>query len=386
MNSVDKPFGAWAGTRTPRLLIVGEAWGEGEATLRKPFVGESGKELWHMLGEALPNDLHGDSHRDASAMHRYGLAWVQKRLAWMNAHGIAMTNVFNLRPPGGNDIANLCGSRKDVPKSYQHEPIKSGKYILEKYLPALDRLRQEIAESRPNLIICCGAIASWALLGNPKIGAIRGAVAQGNDIAGGAKCLPVYHPASVLRIWDWRPIVVADLTKAWRECEFPEIRRPERYVTVNPTIEAVEAFADRVCANPPPELACDIETGCKMIKCVGFGPSIREALVIPFVDLTHPSGSYWPTIEDELRAWRACQRLLACGSRIVGQNFLYDLQYLIPAGMRPINVTEDTMLLHHSMFPEMEKGLGFLGSIYTNEASWKLMNRRKADEVEKADE
>jgi hypothetical protein len=31
------------------------------------------------------------------------------------------------------------------------------------------------------------------------------------------------------------------------------------------------------------------------------------------------------------------------------------------------------MLLHHALQPESEKGLGFLGSVYTNEASWKLM-------------
>jgi hypothetical protein len=43
------------------------------------------------------------------------------------------------------------------------------------------------------------------------------------------------------------------------------------------------------------------------------------------------------------------------------------------------------MLLHHSLFPEMLKGLGFLGSIYTNEQSWKLMSRPKAD-TEKRDE
>jgi hypothetical protein len=33
----------------------------------------------------------------------------------------------------------------------------------------------------------------------------------------------------------------------------------------------------------------------------------------------------------------------------------------------------------------MNKGLGFLASIYSNESSWKLMRRRKAD-TEKADE
>jgi hypothetical protein len=34
------------------------------------------------------------------------------------------------------------------------------------------------------------------------------------------------------------------------------------------------------------------------------------------------------------------------------------------------------MLLHHALQPESEKSLGFLGSIYTGEASWKLMRQR----------
>jgi hypothetical protein len=43
------------------------------------------------------------------------------------------------------------------------------------------------------------------------------------------------------------------------------------------------------------------------------------------------------------------------------------------------------MMLHHSLYPEMKKSLGFLGSIYTDEASWKLMRQEKTD-TEKRDE
>ena len=67
------------------------------------------------------------------------------------------------------------------------------------------------------------------------------------------------------------------------------------------------------------------------------------------------------------------------------QNGMYDLQYLLKMGLRPKALAEDTMLMHHSMFPELQKGLGFLGSIYTNESSWKLMRRKRPD-VEKSDE
>jgi len=41
------------------------------------------------------------------------------------------------------------------------------------------------------------------------------------------------------------------------------------------------------------------------------------------------------------------------------------------------------MLAHHALQPESEKGLGFLGSVYTNEPSWKLMRARGKGTIKK---
>ena len=65
------------------------------------------------------------------------------------------------------------------------------------------------------------------------------------------------------------------------------------------------------------------------------------------------------------------------------QNGMYDLQYIFRWGIKTRNAAHDTMLLHHSLYPEMRKGLGFLGSIYSNEAAWKMMGRPKADTVKR---
>jgi hypothetical protein len=45
--------------------------------------------------------------------------------------------------------------------------------------------------------------------------------------------------------------------------------------------------------------------------------------------------------------------------------------------IKVIGAAEDTMLLHHAIQPESLKGLGFLGSIYSDERAWKGMNDRK---------
>jgi DNA polymerase I-like protein with 3'-5' exonuclease and polymerase domains len=77
------------------------------------------------------------------------------------------------------------------------------------------------------------------------------------------------------------------------------------------------------------------------------------------------------------------EALLASAIPKVFQNGVYDLQYLLRMGLTVNNCAHDTMLLHHSLFPEMKKGLGFLASIYSSEASWKLMRHEKADTVKR---
>jgi hypothetical protein len=40
------------------------------------------------------------------------------------------------------------------------------------------------------------------------------------------------------------------------------------------------------------------------------------------------------------------------------------------------NYDDDTMLMHHALQPESNKGLGFLGSVYTDRSSWKTMRTK----------
>jgi uracil-DNA glycosylase len=204
------------------------------------------------------------------------------------------------------------------------------------------------------------------------------------------KLLPTYHPAAVLRAWHWRVIVLADLLKGQRERHSPAVSRPVRAIRISPSIGEVESWTERALrgdANSPPArlLAPDIETLNGQIRCIGFARSVQDVLVIPFVArLT--GGSYWGEEEHELRAWGCVRALLESDIPKVGQNFLFDLQYLTRYGIRCRNVLHDTMLLHHTLFPEMQKGLGFLASVYCNEFAYKLLRRHKGEEELKRDE
>lgn len=402
-------FAATSGPVHPRMVLCGEAWGESEENCHKPFAGESGKELWRMLGEAMP-DIEPELHAAASAMHRYGEAWIKSREAWLAAAGIAMTNVLAFRPPG-NKIEELCyGSKKEAGElAGSYPPLARGKYLREEYLGELDRLGTEIFTWNPNLVVALGNTACWAVLQATNIGSIRGAVTntcsmrawhdsrpvsselpvQNPSLAREYKCLSTYHPAGVLRQWAWRPIVVADLMKAHREAGFPEIRRPQRKILVSPSLAEMYQWENETFelwkSGHVEWLAPDIETAAGQITCIGFARSQSEAMVIPFWDRAKPGYNYWETQQFERDAFDVMARLLESEIPKIWQNGMYDIQYLTRYGIQPRNNLADTMLLHHSLFPELQKGLGFLGSIYTGESSWKLLRKRKAD-TEKKDE
>jgi hypothetical protein len=219
-----------------------------------------------------------------------------------------------------------------------------------------------------------GNTACWAVLGQSTITKVRGNTTLSTHTVADFKVLPTYHPAAVFRQWQLRPIVIMDLVKAERESHFPEIRRPYRAIWIEPTLEDMERFYStyiQTCEL----LSVDIETAGTHITCIGFAPSPTLALVIPFHDATKANRSYWPTKELELLAWQFVRRVIENPQiKKTFQNGLYDIAFLWRAyGIRTFGSEHDPMLLHHALQPESLKGLGFLGSIYTDEGSWKHM-------------
>lgn len=380
------PFAAWAGPRNARIVILGEAWGEKEDLTKQPFAGSSGQELFRMLGEAAP-DLAPALHSSICSAMPYGARWLDLRGEWLSEASVAFTNTLNFRPPD-NKLDSLCVKKGDLANANAAlPPLSLGKYLpSELALPELTRLRAELEECAPNLVVLCGNTACWAMLRQTNITAIRGNAAWGT-VAGGprVKCLPTFHPAGVLRQWAWRPIVIADLMKGFRESLSPTISRPEREILVDPTLSEVKEWIDETLANPPALLACDTETAIGQVTMIGFARSRSEALLIPLFDKRFDGASYWPDLATELEVFNQIDRLLSSPIPKVFQNGLYDYQYLIPMGFKLRELQHDTMLRHHSILPEMKKGLGFLASIYTNEPTWKTMRLDKAD-TEKRDE
>jgi uracil-DNA glycosylase len=355
----------------PPVVLVGEAFGRNEARLGVGFIGGSGAELLKMLWEAKAMTRTSQDYQDFNDYYRTANSALLNDI-WLRHPEFYRTNVFNLHPPG-DDLANFCGEKREAIHGYPK--LRKG-FISQEYIPELNRLANEIHVQNPNIIVCLGDTALWALTGSTGIGSLRGTTRTSTHTAIGYKLIATYHPAGVMRQWELRTTVVLDLTKAMRESHFPEVRRPKREIWIEPNLTDIEEFISRYVL-PTGLVSVDIETHGNQITCIGLSPSPSLALVVPFFDPRRKDRSYWPSAEAEAAAWRLIARVLGDHTiRKVFQNGLYDIAFLYRSmGIKVYGAEHDTMLLHHALSPESLKALGYLGSLYTDEGPWKIEGR-----------
>jgi len=214
----------------------------------------------------------------------------------------------------------------------------------------------------------------WALLAKSGVAKWRGCCELSSHTCTGVKTLPTYHPAAVTREYSLRATVVLDLQKAERQSHFPDLRLPKRELWIEPTIEDLYEFKSRYIP-PGSTVVVDIETYRTQVTTIGFSPRPDIGLVIPFLDGRRKERSFWPDGRSEFAVWTFVRGI--CQSDQIKkcfQNGLYDISFLWRSvGIKVRNAEHDTMLLHHSLQPESLKGLGYLGSIYTDERAWKHM-------------
>lgn len=386
-------------------VIVGEAWGRNEARMQHPLVGASGREAAlemaqadfapYMLMQCRKCKTLSEVSGTPRCEHCQEFMWPNeftlmdhwKRLA--RDHSIHITNVFNAQPPD-NDLGFFFGSEPETEMPSWSRP-GSGAHVKQVHFHHVRRLWREIETLRPNLVVAMGNAACWALLGQTKITDLRGTVNWSERL--GVKVLPTFHPAAVMRNVASRPTVLADWTKATREKMFPELRRPERFITIpSPDLKGLDEIRSWL-ARPAIAYAIDIETVRGQISVVGLARSRSDSLVIPFRDCHTKNGkiidvgkiarsinrsggiNFWQTPERERDAWVQVIRAASSPIRKIFQNGLYDLSYFTTMGIKVRNAHDDTMLWHHSEYPELRKSLGHLGSIYCDEVAWKQMSK-----------
>lgn len=349
-------------------MLIGEAQGEAEVKIGKGFVGASGIELLRMLSES---GVIAWTETDQSYLHKYYNTGDPHliNMIWNLHPEVYRSNVFQLHPPG-NNLEAFCGPKTEGIAGYP--ALIKGKFVRREFEPQLDRLADEILSIDPNLIICLGNSALWALSGRTGVSKLRGTTLLSSHCVSDYKCLVAYHPAAILRQWENRPVTLIDLSKAVYERDYPEVRRPFREIWIEPDLDDIERFINERIIRCP-LLSVDIETDGNQISKIGFSPRKEIALVVPFHDARRKSGSYWESPEAERKCWDLIRRVLEDRTILkLFQNGLFDVAFIWRStGIKVMGANEDSMLLSHALQPESLKGLGFLGSVYTDEGPWK---------------
>lgn len=325
-----------------RIMLVGEAPGEQEVLRREPFVGASGQELNRMLHEA------GIMRSECF-----------------------ITNVARERPPS-NDISLWISKNKKQPHPLWVQ--EKNLWIAPQIASGLTMLSKELSMVQPNVIVAFGNVALWALTGKFGIKSWRGSLLETTYSSRSSKVVPCYHPAYILRDWSVRQITVQDLRRAAAQRDSAEMPRSDYRFIIRPSFQQTVDFLNfhlEFLKTGPQTLSVDIETRAGHIACLGIAHNKDQAFCIPFMCVENQEG-YWSPDEEAAILVMLQQVLCHPNACVIGQNFIYDSQYIYRHWGFVPNFTRDTMLGHHTQFAGLPKGLDFLSSMYCeNHIYWK---------------
>lgn len=329
------------GPTDAKIAIVGEAPGKDENEIGIPFVGPAGALLEEVLRRA---------NITRKLTKRYEVGYGHRVSVDSE---VFVTNLIDHFPGRGVDFAKEFYADK--------KRITPGSELLAGY----DRVAAELAKVNPNIIVPLGEHALRAVCRRYGITKWRGSILE-STLLPGKKVVPAIHPAAVLREYSFKQLLIADCKRIKEESTTATISLPKRTFVIRPTLDQVLQAEQRLVAAE--YCGFDIETKYNNIACVGFADSPEWAICIPLLAGQKP---YWATVAEEVRVWQAINNILRCPSKKIAQNTLFDESHLACHGVRINNRWFDTMLAQNVLYPELEKSLAILTSIYTREPYYK---------------
>lgn len=312
-----------------QIAIVAEAPGEREVVAKSPLVGGSGTLLWNSLR----------NHK-------------------LNRNDCYITNV----------------SKRQVAFDTDDRRAPLGKHEFELWA---ELLRWELAQL-PNLrfVVALGGYALKALTGHDGITDWRGSVIPVtlSSFSGVEHSRPKlvsviasFNPASVLRNPKDQLTFEMDMGRVrrvidgrWKEHNINAI--------INPGYDDIRDFLRELQRSREP-VAYDIETMGGETSCVGVANNPNEGMCINF--RTHTEHRF--TIDQELSIRHSIQDLLSDDNvPLIAQNGMFDGSWLWFKDKIKVNpLWIDTMLAHHTLYPMLPHGLGFLCTQYTTHPFYK---------------
>lgn len=321
-------FALTDGTGSSGVLLLGEALGEAEARMSKPFCGDAGL----MLGQVL---------------HRLGY----KREAFLIA------NRTNCRPPQNwMEGAPWEADAVEACRPYFEETLRRNPQI--------------------RVLVPMGNSAMHYLLGQKGIANFHGYVQWHPGYE--KWVVPTFHPSYLMR-GNWSEIQTArfDLQRAVELARNPQyVIKPVHYLEHPSHTQALEflgQYREALQGNPSLVLAADIETPMSakldeddaeesesyQIERISFSFRECEAITMPW------EGSY---VE-------VARELLAMDGEVTFFNGdRFDIPRLQAAGCS-VTRTIDTQELFHFVYPDLPKKLGYVAPFFIEDCEpWKHLN------------
>ena len=244
------------------------------------------------------------------------------------------------------DVYILCVNPRDAPEN----TIMNTKGVLtETGLQLQANLRSTLVKLEPMMVVPMGRVSCTLLLEDHRLDKLRGSCFQYN----GFKVIPTRNPFTSGFNPPDRYIISADIQKAKANCDPSPYIPPDLNIIVDPAYSVAERYLQDA------ELvSCDIEVAGGQVFCIGFSKDADSALVINLDNRP---------MSDRIAMWKLCAMFLDDPTKtVVGQNFIYDMNMLWRLDKLRVSAKiHDTMIAHHIMYPEFEKSLQFLTSMYT---------------------
>jgi len=312
-----------SGNPNSELVILSEAPGDREATMKMPMVGGAGQKLW--------TTLRGE---DITRKDCY------------------VTNVIKRQV----SLSSKTEARRPVPAA----ELDHWEGLLDWELDQLPNVKW---------ILCLGNYALHALLGEWGITNWRGSVIdckvghQRRDV----KVIFAFNPALILRDLRNEPMFKYDINKLRRVIDGnfePHIIVPR----TNPSPDEAIHFIDMLSDEKKP-IAFDIETIAGETACIGFANNAHEGICINFRD--EKQNRFSLAEEKKLRV-KIQQFLSTSELNLIAQNGTFDSYWLwYKDRIRVHKIWFDTLLAHHTLYPTMPHNLGYLTAQYTNHPYYK---------------
>lgn len=315
------------GPKDAKIMLVGEAPGEEEDRVGRPFrpSAPAGRTLNELLSKAQ-----------------------------LSRQEISIANVARERPPGNKIAFFFEDYKRRIPKE-----------ILSSWI---NILKCEIEERQPNIVVALGATALWALTGKLGIETHRGYLCE-STLVPGVKVLPTYHPQRCNYQYKLRWPSVMDLRKAVVNSASPELPEDKRILQTNMSCIEYLDWLQYLYNDHEGPLAVDIETanpGCH-IDIMGIADSANHGVAFTILSGRRPKFS----LEKEAEIWYWIAKVFSKVPLIM-QNGSFDMCVMwLHNHVLCKNIIFDTMIATHICWPECPRSLAFLGSICLNVPEWK---------------